>query len=300
MRNDVVYPSRPRPRAHTVQLPPPALMLLAATLVMSAGALVPVPALRVALTLPVALVAPGYALLAALFGTWRRFDPGPAAAACVMLSMAVYALLMLALYVAAVPLSLTSLLVGTDGLILLLAVLAEARERKAAGTAWLPAAPRVAAGERSPWHGARAGALLGAILAGVIAALVIAMVLLPKPVDQPYTQLYLSGTSAHVSGIVTVQPHQMLTLEVGVANKTHRTQTYRIAPAVDNSASWPARTLTLSPGQIWAGAVRGGVPAGGCVHRVAISLYGASGHKVLRDLVVWARTASPRTATCQG
>jgi uncharacterized membrane protein len=214
--------------------------------------------------------------------------------------MAVYSLLMLALYVAAVPFSLTSLLVGTDGLILLLAVLAEARERKAAGTAWLPASSRVATGAGSPWHGMRAGALLGAILAGVIACLVIALVLLPKPVDEPYTQFYLSGASAHVSGIVAVQPRQMLTLEVGVANHTHRTQTYRIAPEVDNSTSWPALTVTLPPGRSWAGDVRGGVPEGGCVHRVTISLYGAGGHNALRDLVVWARTASPRTASCQG
>ncbi|HKO25604.1 MAG TPA: hypothetical protein VJY65_12810, partial [Chloroflexota bacterium] len=77
-------------------LPPPARLLLVALGVMNLGVLMPLPALRAALTLPLALLVPGYAVLMAAFGHRQRHDAPLTLAFTVLLSMAMYPLVALA------------------------------------------------------------------------------------------------------------------------------------------------------------------------------------------------------------
>src|SRR5262245_2804142 len=84
-------------------LPLPARLLLAALGLMNLGVLEPLPALRAMITLPLALLVPGYAVMMAVFGHRPRRDTLPTLAFIVLLSMVTYPLVALTLYAAAIP-----------------------------------------------------------------------------------------------------------------------------------------------------------------------------------------------------
>jgi uncharacterized membrane protein len=292
----------PGPRVRgTGPLSVPTLVLLASTAVMTLGVVVPVPLLQVIVTLPIALLAPGYALIGAAFGSRARLDVVPALALSALLSMGSYMLLGLGLYAASIRLSTESVLAGTDGIILLLVAVALLRARLGLPVATWPAASFDAvASTRSPWHRVQGGMLFGSGLAIVAAALFVTMYLLPKSVDPPYTQLYLAGPSSHISSIVQTQPHYKLVVEVGVTNHTHRQHTYRITPLLDDVTRWHERTVTLPVGRTWTGSVSGYVPAGGCVHRLSIALNTPESRGVPARLILWVRGARGLPASCRG
>ncbi len=110
----------------------PVRALLAATVVLSIGALLPVPPLRAVVALPLALLVPGCAVVLALFRRRAPLDAAPLLALAVLLSMAFYPLLALALHGVGLPLSSVTVLVGTDTVVLALAALAHERARPSA------------------------------------------------------------------------------------------------------------------------------------------------------------------------
>ena len=111
-------------------LPPPARLLLAALGVMNLGVLVPLPALRAMVTLPLALLVPGYAVMMAVFGHRPHPDAPLTLAFTVLLSMATYPLVALALYAAAIPIRTGSVMFSTDGLVALLGAMAVLRTKR--------------------------------------------------------------------------------------------------------------------------------------------------------------------------
>src|SRR5205085_2229334 len=280
-------------------LPPPARLLLAALGVRNLGVLVPLRALRAMVTLPLALLVPGYAVMMAVFGHRPHRDAPLTLAFTVLLSMATYPLMALALYAASIPIRTGSVMLSTDGLVALvvaMAVLRTRRERRPAGVSVVPFV--TTAGLRLPWNGARGGVLFAALVAIAIAGLAAAPPLWPAPTDQPYTQFYLAGSWAHLSTIVRARSHQKLVVDVGITNQTDRRQRYQIVPRLDGGPGWPGRTVTVPAGRSWTGSMSGYVLADGCVHRLSIALRVGRNGKALSPLTLWVRGAPGTSRPC--
>jgi uncharacterized membrane protein len=281
-------------------LPLPARLLLAALVVLNLGVLVPLPALRAAVTLPLALLVPGYAVMMAAFGHRPRRDASLTLAFIVLLSMATYPLVALALSAAAIPIRTGSVMLSTDGLVAFLVVVAVVRGRRERRTSIVSVVPFVTTIVlRSPWSGARGGVLFAALVAGVIATLAGTTPLLPAPTDQPYTQFYLAGSWAHLSTIVRARSHQKLVVDVGITNQTHRQQSYQIVPRLDGGTGWPGRVVTVPDGRTWTGSLDGDVPQDGRVHRLSIVLRVGRNGTALSPLTLWVHAAPGRPAPCR-
>jgi uncharacterized membrane protein len=280
-------------------LPLPARLLLAALGLMNLGVLVPLPVLRAALTLPLALLVPGYAVLMAAFGHRPRPDAPLTLAFIVLLSMATYPLAALALYAAAIPIRIGSVMVSTDGLVTFLVVVAVLRGGRERRTTDISVAPFVTTTVlRSPGSEARGGVLFAALVAIAIAALAGTTPLLPAPTDRPYTQFYLAGSWAHLSSIVRARSHQKLVVDLGIINQTHRWQSYQLVPRLDGGPGWSGRTVTVPSGRSWTGSMSGYVPADGCVHRLSIALRVGRNGKALSPLTLWVRGAPGTSRPC--
>jgi uncharacterized membrane protein len=276
-------------------LPLPARLLLAALGLMNLGVLVPLPALRAAVTLPPSLLVPGYAVMMAVFGYRPRPHALLTLAFTALLSMATYPLVALALYAASIPIRTGSVMLSTDGLVAFLVAMAVLRTRCERRTTSVSVVPFVTSTVlRSPWNGARGGVLFVALVAIAIAALAGARPLLPAPRDQPYTQFYLAGSWAHLSTIVRAPLHQKLVVDVGIINQTHRRQRYQIVPRLDGGPGWPERAVTVPDGRTWTGSLEGDVPPDGCVHRLSIVLRVGRNGTALSPLTLWVRGAPGR------
>ena len=281
-------------------LPLPARLLLAALGLMNLGVLVPLPALRAAVTLPPTLLVPGYAVMMAVFGYRPRPHALPTLAFTALLSMATYPLVALALYAASIPIRTGSMMLSTDGLVAFLVVMAMLRTRCERRTTTISVVPFVTTTVlRSPWNGARGGVLFVALVAIAIAALAGARPLLPAPRDQPYTQFYLAGSWAHLSTMVQVQPNQRLAVELGITNHTHRPQSYQIVPRLDGGTGWPGRVVTVPDGRTWTGSLDGDVSQDGCVHRLSIVLRVGRNGTALSPLTLWVRGAPGTSRSCR-
>jgi uncharacterized membrane protein len=280
-------------------LPLPARLLLAALGLMNLGVLVPLPALRAAVTLPPSLLVPGYAVMMAVFGYRPRPHALLTLAFTALLSMATYPLVALALYAASIPIRTGSVMLSTDGLVAFLVAMAVLRtrcERRTTSVSVVPFATTTVL--RSPWNGARGGVLFAALVALAMAALAAARPLWPAPTDQPYTQFYLAGSWAHLSTMVQVRPNQRLAVELGIINQTHRRQSYQVVPRLDGGPGWPGRAVTVPAGRSWTGSTSGYVPADGCVHRLSIALRVGRNGKALSPLTLWVRGAPATARSC--
>ena len=282
-----------------------ARVLLAATAVMSLGVVVPVPPLRALLVVPVALLAPGYALLMALFGDARRtgLDPVPLLALSILLSLACYPLLALLLHLAALPMATGTVVGATDTTIMLLLAGASWRSAQHSPAMLAPrvgAPPDVAPG--SAWEGLRGGLRFALVVGAAGLILAATLRLLPAPSSAPYTMFYLAGRSAYLAGPVGARGYRSVgpgsgercvararaahgaarttatgavgavDLSIGVTNGSAWRRSYRITPLLDGVPCWPNQTLSLGPGASWSGHVSGVVPADGALHRLTITL----------------------------
>ncbi len=307
-------------------------VVLAATAVMSLGVVAPVPLARALLVLPVALLAPGYALLMALFGDARRtgLDLVPLLALSILLSLACYPLLALLLHLAALPIATGTVVGATDAAIMLLL----------AGSSWRsprhhPGMAPLDVATGGAWEGPR-GVIRFALVVGA-AGLILAATprLLPAPVGAPYTMFYLAGRSAYLAGPVEARGYRSVglgpgercaaraqaahraaraaatgavgtvDLSIGVINGSAWRRFYRVAPLLDGVPCWPNQTLSLGPGASWSGHVSGAVPADGALHRLTITLRQLNGNGQDRagsvgPLVVWVRGAHPLHVTHRG
>jgi hypothetical protein len=231
----------------------------------------------------------------AVFGHRPRPDAPLTLALAVLLSMATYPLVALALYAASIPIRTGSVMLSIDGLVALLVAMAVLRTRRERRTTTASVVPFLTTTVlRSPWNGARGGALFAALVASAIAALAAALPLWAAPMDQPYTQFYLAGSWAHLSTMVQVRPNQRLAVELGITNQTRRRQRYQIVPRLDGGPGWPRRTVTVPGGRSWTGSMSGYVPPDGCVHRLNIALRVGRNGKALSPLTLWVRGAPGR------
>jgi uncharacterized membrane protein len=268
-------------------------LLLVAMGLMNLGVLIPVPLLRAVVVLPIALLAPGYALLMLAFGDRPRLDAASTLALGILLSMAFYPLLALALYAASISLSTESILVGTDLSVMLLARLAVWRTQAHGAPAALPTRTIDAASmPRSVRNGTRGSILFVGVLSAVALSLTVALHMLPKPVDPPYTQFYLTGRWSQINTIA-ILPHERLKVSVGVTNHTHKTRTYRIVARFDSQAPWAPRVVAVPADRTWIGDVSGRAPDSNCVHRLSIALYESGTRTPLNSLIVWTRGSGP-------
>lgn len=264
---------------------------------LSLGVLVPWVYLRAALVFPVALLLPGYAILLLAFGPGRRFDWVPALALAALLSMAFYPLAALLLAAVSVAPSTRSVIGAVDVLVAasLLACVPRGRRRRAPGAdaSWLPTEP--ARDEPEPgMSGRRVLVLVTVALAVGGLGLGVARHVEPKPVAQPYTAFYLTGARSHLSTPVRARAGKPLSVVVGVKNRTHRRQTYRLTPTIDGRAAWPARVVTLAPGAAWTGSVRGPAPGTRGLHELVVALSAKPQGARIGTLTLWLKTTLPR------
>lgn len=271
-------------------VPRQATVIGLAALLLTFGALVPVPLARAAIVVPLALSTPGYAVVALAFGRTRR-DAVVTVALSVLLSVAFYPLLCLLLYAAGITLSRSSVLSGTDLLLVLLAVAIALRDRSR-GPVSTPAPVNGAV----HWMAARHVLAYVGGLAFIVAALGGAQRLLPSAAPAPYTAFYLTGAARHAGSSITTASRR-LTISIGIANHTGHRQTYRIVPALDGAARWHGHTVTLAAGHTWSGRVAGPAPRDRCAHRLSIALRSRS-NATISDLDVWVR-ATKGAAACQ-
>lgn len=260
-------------------------------LLLTFGALVPVPLARAAIVVPLALSTPGYAIVALAFGRTRR-DAVVTVALSVLLSVAFYPLLCLLLYAAGITLSRSSVLSGTDLLLALLAVAIAQRDRPR-GPVSTPAPVNGAV----HWMAARHVLAYVGGLAFTVAALGSAQRLLPPPAPAPYTAFYLTSSARQAGSNITTASRRM-SIGIGIANHTGHRQVYRLVAALDGAARWRGRTVAVAAGHTWSGRVAGPAPRDRCAHRLSIVLQFYPGNATVSTLDVWVR-ATKGTAVCR-
>jgi hypothetical protein len=257
--------------------------LLAAAAAMTAAALAAPVEARAFLVLPLALLTPGWAIVAVAFGPRRPSVPVRIALS-VLLSMSVFALLAVLLAELSQGVTRDNVLVAVNGLVATLALALALGMRRTRVDM-----PAQASGERrhalATWAVA-AGALA---LAGGVVGLSLAW--LPEAQEAGYRQLRLAGEWAGVDRVVQARRDRPVAIDFEVANRTRRSERYRISAQVDGGPRWPAASPVLRAGASTRGVARAWVPPDGCLHRVRLRLT-ASGAR-LRPLTLWVRGAAP-------
>jgi uncharacterized membrane protein len=265
-----------------------AVLLVLAAATMTAATVLPSP-LRAIVALPIALLAPGASLLVLLRGRWGgddEVDPGTDAALCVVLSFIAWVLIAVGLYIAGIRLRTPAVVAAGDALIL----------SGAAGAA-LRARPRD--GRLRGWSDSLVAPLLLAATVAVTAlAVVVVPHLLPSNPSAPYSSISLGGAWAGLGTPVVARPSQEVAVEIGVENHTHRRRVYVVGPAMAG-ATWSGDSVTLDPGGSWTGVVSGHVPAGGCLHRLAITLSERGSPQRIGTLTVWLQSATTLPKRCK-
>lgn len=283
-------------------LPLPVLQVLVAALVMSLGVLIPWSPPRALIVLPLAALAPGYAVVIAVFGLRKRIDVAPTLALSAVLSLALYPLLAVLMYAVGIHLSTPSVVISTDIVIVLMVMVVALRTRLG-----LPAAEAThpslqfdaAVLARSTWNGLSGGVRFVATVVVATVLLAGTMHALPKPLPSPFTSMSLHGPWAHINAVIHATPHKKLNVEFSLSNHTNKTQTYHIVTTLDKQPVWSGHTVTLRDGATWVGAVGGYVPAQGCVHQVVIAAHLGNDPTAVASLVVWVRGAPGLPASCQ-
>lgn len=263
---------------------PPAA-LVAAAVAMTAATALTTP-LRAVLTLPIALVAPGAAIVLAARGRSASQDLGTDIALAVVLSFATWVLVALLLFVCSIRLETRSVVASGDIVIVSAAALAHVRLRR------VP--PRFA--PRSP-ASARPPLLLAAAIAAAVAVIVGLPHLLPTHAPAPYSSVSLAGDWARVSSPIRVGAGRRVVVPVEVDNRTRVSHSYVLRPSM-KGATWRGQRIVLRPGASWIGAVSGRVPAGGCLRRLAIELAERGARDPVGTLSIWFQSARKLSRRC--
>lgn len=233
------------------------ILLLVAAAVLAVAGLLPW-AVKSIVTLPLALLLPGHALLATLGRPDRSIGTGGRLAVRVILSMAIVSLTVLAVG-SVVGVSRASVVAGI-WMVVSVAALAS----------WNRVAPTRA--ETPGPHVTQSGVVLG--LTALVAVIVVvgALVLLPDPLDTPYSRLSVAGTTKASASPIVVDSGTTATVTVQVENGTGTTRSYRVIPAIDGGALWKAPKVRLGPGETWTGTIKGRIPKDACVSRLTVAL----------------------------
>ncbi|MTD43052.1 hypothetical protein GKE82_01705 [Conexibacter sp. W3-3-2] len=249
--------TEPRP----TPAPAPALrltsvLLIAAGLFLAIAADLPQP-LR-ALAAPVAVFAPGLALLTVALRADQRPDPIVRAVLAAMLSFAVIALTVIVVDPLVDRLDPGVFGRSIGGVVIVLALIGSLRSP----------GPDVL---RDPLDRGSVGTF-AAVVAAAIAVIALCLQVLPKPDPIPYFRFGLAGPWAQLDR--TVEPvGDQLRVDLQLKNDGPRAQSYTIVPTLRGAQRWERRTVTVPAGETWRGTVSGPVPTSReCFNRMAIAL----------------------------
>jgi uncharacterized membrane protein len=249
----VTSPQRPR----LDEAPFVAVVLLAAAGALSWASTLPAGPVRALIVFPLALLLPGIALTAAFPGAVR--DPLAAAALVPVISIAFYALSSLALALATIELTRTSVVLAVDALVGGCVLVLMRRGSVGAFPLSVPDARRAA------W------VPLVAIAAAAFALTTVAAArLFPAEREHASTRFAFAGRWARVTGAQPL-PRRRLAVRVSLQNHEGRTVRYRIAPRI-GGRRWPVHTLELADGASWSGTIGGRVHARPCRQRLVVAL----------------------------
>lgn len=265
-----------------------ALPLLAGAGAMTAGLALEGP-LRAAVELPLALLLPGAAILVAARGA-RPARPASDVGLALVLSFATWMAIALGCHILQQLYTTTAVIVGADLVVVACAAICLLR-----GTP-LTTLTGSAAG-RVP------GAQLLAYALAVVAVIGIVAVATrsgppPAPYAGPYTEIALAGPWASVRSAVAVTGGSgPVSVELSVANHTDSVKTYEVVPVMRGSR-WEPQTFALEPGASWRGVVRGTVPAGGCLHRLLVTVGEAGASKTTGSVTLWFQNGKKLSGKC--
>jgi hypothetical protein len=276
-----------------------AATMAAAGGLLAAGTLVATPGIRAAIVLPVAMLAPGYAIATLVMGRRGLGDPALMLALSALLSLSWYCLLGVLLYAIGVPFRGISVVAGAD-LPVVVAVVTESLRARA----WPPATRWFDVGVAGPATSRRrgtagAGTALGVGVVAGAALVATALHWLGSPAETPYSRLALAGRWANLQSAVAVQPRTTLDVPVSVANHGTTPRTYHLVPGLATGQRWAVRRLRVAPGRTWTGALRGTVPRAACLNRLRIRLAGRDRRDLAAAVDVWLRTTRGARETCR-
>ena len=269
-------PSRlPDPRGSSGPALTAPVALILAALWLAAGQVVLPAALQPPLTLPIALLAPGYGLVVAAFGRALRLPALGCLCLCAVLSLAVYALIAVGLSAADVRLSKLSV---TAVVLVVLATLAAVAQLRRAPD--IPPLQLAATDRRT---------LLGATVAvGVATAAVTATLLLvPKPVPTPFMDVYLGGRLSGLDRVLAVDPSRRLNIPLTIENHTHKPAVYHVQGRPAGASAWTPRDVRLAAGAVWRGVLGGSVRVNGCASALRIVVTSPGSPSARRSIIVW-------------
>lgn len=209
-------------------------------------------------TLPLALLLPGHALLAALDRPDRALGTGGRIAARVVLSLAAVSLTVLAVGSVA-GVSRASVVAGTWMFVSVAAL-----------ASWNRDVPTRA--ETPGPHWTQSGVVLAMTALVALVVVVGALVLLPDPLDRPFSRLSVAGTTKASGSPIRVDSGTTASIRVQVENGTNRSRSYRVIPAIDGGALWKAPRVQLDPGERWTGTIKGKIPKDACLSRLTVAL----------------------------
>lgn len=234
---------------------------------------------RVVLGLPFVLLFPGYALLAALFPRQHDIDLLGRLGLSVGLSIAVVALIGLALNYSTWGVRLQPLLAGIT-LLIGLACLAAAVHRQLVESAQ-------AFELRPPWPSARG--LVAGTAALAVAAVVVGAYLALDTGSEPegFTEFYALAPGGGLESYPRLLAEgERARLVLGVSNHEGEEARYRIATRIGGRYAGSVRSVALGDGESWEGLVGLNLPGEGR-QRVELLLYRRGEDRPYRSLRLW-------------
>lgn len=254
--------------------------------ILFAGLVVILPAaFRPPLAIP-ALLLPGHAVIAAIFGQQLGFVGYRRVALSVVLSLTSYPILAILMITAEIRLTQQSVVISTTLLIFVCSAAVKFRERRTNDAFPQRPANREELTERVPVALRQFFIPVASI---TVAFIVIAAspTLFPRADAQEFTEFSLSKRWSLARGSVPIDPEVEPSVEVHVRNGTATVQQYTISPSIGDTQRWAKLDLTLEPGQTWQGSVSGPIPAGACRSRLEIALNQPGDHTSFDPLVLF-------------
>jgi hypothetical protein len=256
---------------------------------MSAATALPPSLPRAALILAPAMLLPGVAISRACLGS-VSLDLGGRLALATVLSLAVYVLLALLLYVVGLPLRTPDLLIAADAVIVASVAAALLRSR-IAGTGTAGIASRAPALPRPN----NAALLRTAVLLSLCGVLWGSMRLLPvQPPPVPHTALELAGAWAHLDGVITVRARARTLIPVTIDNQTSRPISLSLSAALITGRVGPAVLVRVRPGATGLATVAVTVPDDRRTHGILIAARELGSSNTAGPLTVWVRAVGRR------
>ncbi|MFN8041624.1 MAG: DUF1616 domain-containing protein, partial [Acidimicrobiales bacterium] len=227
------------------------------------------------ITTPLAFWLPGHALVTAVFG--RRLEFGGVRRICLelLLTLATYPILALAVFSLAIPMSHETVAVSTWLFVAGCAAVAEVRQRR--GARRHGAAGRTAAAPpRTPAVDVRQLLVPGLAIAAMLLIAWGSVHVLPRAEPVPFSSAALAGPWSLVTGAVPYDAGVDPSIDVAVTNQTGGDEDYTVTAVVraadGTTTSWPTTSASLSPGESRTVTVSGPLPAGQCRAQVAVAV----------------------------